>query len=69
MSVLLGNYNKKDDIIIVKSDGLKLYDKNLIEYYDYNSGVCVMNLGHNPSGWNDMISKIGTECVHVSNYF
>ena len=69
MSRLLGNYNKKDDLIIENSNGLILSDTNQNEYFDLYSGVCVMNLGHNPNGWVSMINKIGSECIHISNYF
>jgi glutamate N-acetyltransferase/amino-acid acetyltransferase len=69
MSRLLGNYNKKDDLIIKSGNGLILKDTNQNEYLDCYSGVCVMNLGHNPSGWSEMISRVGSESVHISNYF
>ena len=68
-SHLLGNYVKSSTTIIYKGNGSSLYDTNECEYLDMYSGVCVMNLGHNPKGWNEMVAEESSKCVHTSNYF
>lgn len=69
MNTLISNYNKNPDLIITKSEGVTLSDSKDNKYLDFYSGVCVMNLGHNPQGWGNMLSDIGTKSVHISNYF
>jgi len=66
---LLGNYNKNMKFIVERTAGCEVFDTQSKCFLDMNSGVCVMNLGHNPDGWSDVLSTLGNEMIHVSNYF
>jgi len=66
---LLGNYAKNESFIISRADKCSIYDTNENKYLDMCAGICVKNLGENPSGWVEMISKTASQVMHVGNYF
>jgi len=62
-------YYVKNAIFIKKRSACSVYDLNENKYLDMYAGICVKNLGENPTCWVDMVSKTASEAMHVGNYF
>lgn len=66
--VLVGTY-KRDEVVLVRGKGCKLYDIEGREYLDLTSGIAVNALGHCDPGFVKAVAEQADLLVHVSNVF
>lgn len=66
--VLVGTY-KRDEVVLERGRGCKLYDIEGREYLDLTSGIAVNALGHCDPGFVEAVAKQANLLVHVSNVF
>lgn len=65
---VLHTYNRKN-IAFEYGKGMKLYDKNGKEYYDFLAGIAVSALGHSHPTLVKAISDQAAKVIHTSNYY
>ncbi|WP_244833841.1 aspartate aminotransferase family protein [Clostridium sp. BJN0001] len=65
---LMDTYGRLDPVI-VKGEGVYLYDKEGKEYIDFTSGIGVSCLGYGNKKWLDAVSMQLNTLVHSSNIF
>lgn len=60
---------KRNDVLFVRGEGMRLYDADGREYLDFLAGIGVVNLGHaHPAVTAAVCEQMG-KLVHVSNLF
>ncbi len=57
------------DLVLVKGDGVTLFDENGKSYIDFASGIAVNSLGYDNRAINSAIIEQLGKLIHVSNYF
>lgn len=57
------------DLVLVKGEGVTLFDDEGKSYIDFASGIAVNNLGYKNKAVNSAILEQLDKLVHVSNYF
>lgn len=56
-------------IVVEKTEGARIWDKNGTEYLDFLGGIAVNVLGHSHPKIIDAITKQASRYLHLSNYF
>lgn len=56
-------------VVLVKGRGIKVWDSEGKEYYDFVSGIAVNNLGHCHPHITNALKKQAGELIHVSNLY
>lgn len=59
----------RQKIVLVRGQGMRLWDADGNEYLDFLAGIAVNGLGHSHPGLVSAISKQAAELMHVSNLF
>ena len=65
---VLHTYNRKQ-VAFERGNGMKLYDKDGKEYYDFLAGIAVCALGHSHPTLVKAISEQAAKVIHTSNYY
>ena len=65
---VLHTYNRKQ-IAFESGKGMKLYDKDGKEYYDFLAGIAVCALGHSHPTLVKAITEQAGKLIHTSNYY
>ena len=65
---VLHTYNRKQ-VAFEYGRGMKLYDKDGKEYYDFLAGIAVSALGHSHPTLVKAISDQAAKVIHTSNYY
>ena len=65
---LLHTYNRYQ-VILVRGEGVHLYDLNGKEYLDFVSGIAVFALGYGNREYNDALKAQIDKLIHTSNYY
>jgi len=60
---------RRNDVLFVRGEGMRLYDSTGREYLDFLAGIGVVNLGHAHSGVAAAVCEQMGTLVHVSNLF
>lgn len=60
---------KRAPMVIVRGDGVRLYDADGTEYVDFTSGIAVNALGYGDAGLRAALRDAADGLVHVSNLF
>lgn len=67
-NVFLKAYGRYEEVL-VKGEGVYLYDNEGKKYLDFYSGIGVNSFGHNYPRYTESLKKQLETLVHVSNYF
>ena len=65
---LLHTYNRYQ-VVLVRGDGVYLYDVEGKRYLDFVSGIAVFALGYNNRAYNDALKAQIDKLIHTSNYY
>jgi len=65
---LMATYSRYP-IVLVKGEGIKVWDVNGKEYLDFGAGIAVCNLGHCHPKVVEAIKHQAQELIHVSNLY
>lgn len=57
------------DLSLAKGRGLKVWDSEGREYYDFIGGIAVCALGHSPPALAEALSRQARRLIHISNLF
>jgi predicted acetylornithine/succinylornithine family transaminase len=60
---------KRAPIVLVRGDGVRLFDEAGAEYVDFTSGIAVNALGYGDRGLRDALHAAADGLVHVSNLY
>jgi predicted acetylornithine/succinylornithine family transaminase len=60
---------KRAPMVFVRGEGIRLYDRDGVEYVDFTSGIAVNALGYGDPGLRAALRDAADGLVHVSNLF
>ena len=63
------NYGSRAPIVLVRGDGVRVWDSDGREYLDFGAGIAVTSLGHCHPRVTGAIQEAAATLLHVSNLY